>query len=133
MKRLVSILTAFIVVAGFAAIQVTQAKGAEQGLDVKKIVVATSVQDREPVGENTEFPASVGTLSCWTKVAAKTLPSTVKHVWYIGDKKVFELSLDIKYPSTNTWSTVSVRPGTWKVVVTDAAGAELSSVSFSVK
>ena len=47
--------------------------------------------------------------------------------------KVFELALDIKYPSTNTWSTVSVRPGTWKVVVTDAAGAELSSVSFTVK
>ena len=133
MKSPLSILMAFLVFSGFAALQVIPAKGAEQGLVVQKIVMATSVKNLEPVGENTEFPASVGTLSCWTKIAAKTVPSTIKHVWYFGDKKVFELSLDIKFPSTHTWSTKSVKLGTWKVVVTDEAGTELSSVSFTVK
>ena len=133
MKSPVSILAAFLLFAGLAAVQVIPAKGAEQGLEVQKIVMATSVNNRAPVGENTEFPASVGTLSCWTKIAAKTVPATIKHVWYFGDKKVFELPLDIKYASMQTWSTKSVKPGTWKVVVTDEAGTELSSVSFTVK
>ena len=133
MKSPVCILTVFLVFAGFASAQVTPAKGAEQALGVQKIVVATSVDNRQPVGENTEFPASVGTLSCWTKIAAKTVPSTIKHVWYFGDKKVFEQPLEIKMPSTRTWSSKTVKAGNWRVDVTDEAGAVLSSVSFTVK
>jgi hypothetical protein len=91
------------------------------------------VNNLEPVGENKEFDASVGTVSCWTKVTATTVPATIKHVWYFGDKKVFEQSLDLKFASTRTWSSKSVKSGGWKVDVTDDAGTVLSSVSFTVK
>ena len=87
----------------------------------------------EPVGENKEFDASVGTVSCWTKVTATTVPTTIKHVWYFGDKKVFEYSLDVKFPSTHTWSSKSVKSGNWRVDVTDDAGTVLSSINFTVK
>jgi hypothetical protein len=53
--------------------------------------------------------------------------------WYFGDKKVFEQSLDLKLASTCTWNSKAVKAGGWKVDVTDEAGAELSSVSFTVK
>ncbi len=118
---------------GAAAAQVRSAKAADQPIEVTKIVAATSVNNLEPVGENTEFPASTGTVSVWTKISAKTVPTTIKHVWYFGDVKVFEQPLDIKFTSTRTWSTKSVKPGSWKVDVTDEGGTVLSSVSFTVK
>jgi hypothetical protein len=131
MRKLMSII--FLLAACFALAQEKPGKAAEQGLKVEKTVIATAVENREPVGENTAFAGSVGTLYCWTKVTAKTTPATIKHVWYFGDKKVFEKTLEIKYPSTRTWSAKAVKAGDWRVDVTDEAGAVLSSASFTVK
>lgn len=131
MKKLLSIL--LLLTANSAAVQEKANKASDQGLKVEKAVAATSVEQREPAGENKEFEASVGTVYCWTKITAQTTPATIKHAWYIGDQKVFEKALDIKYPSTRTWSSKSVKAGNWRVDVTDEAGTVLSSVSFTVK
>jgi len=133
MKKLIALLVGVFVTLGAAAAQEKTSRAADQGITLEKIVAATSVNNLEPVGENKEFDASVGTVSCWTKVTAKTVPATIKHVWYFGDKKVFEQSLDLKFASTRTWSSKSVKSGSWKVDVTDDAGTVLSSVSFTVK
>ncbi len=133
MTKIIALFACGLVSLGIAAAQENPNKAAGQGIKVEKIVAAASVDKLEPVGENTEFDASVGTVSCWTKVSAKTVPATIKHVWYFGDKKVFEQSLDLKFPSTRTWSSKSVKSGSWKVEVTDDAGAVLSSVTFTVK
>ena len=74
-----------------------------------------------------------GTAGQGLKIAAQTTPTTIKHVWYVGDQKVFEKALDIKYPSTRTWSAKSVKAGNWRVDVTDDTGTVLASVSFTVK
>ncbi len=131
MKRLLSVVVLLAV--SFAVAQEKAAPAADQGLKVEKAVAATAVQDREPVGENKEFEASVGTVYCWSKILASTTPTTIKHVWYFGGQKVFEKTLDIKYPSMRTWSAKTVRAGDWKVEVTDEAGNVLSSVAFTVK
>jgi len=133
MKKLIGLLVCVLVTMGIAAAQEKTSNAADQGITVEKIVAATSVDNHEAVGENKEFDASVGTVYCWTKVNAKTVPATIKHMWYFGDKKVFEQSLDLKFASTRTWSSKSVKSGSWKVDVTDDAGAVLSSVSFTVK
>jgi hypothetical protein len=133
MKKLLSVLACVLLGWSIAAAQEKPGKAATPALTVEKIVVATSVENHDAVGESKEFEASVGTVYCWTKITASTTPATIKHVWYLGDKKVFEIPLDIKYPSTRTWSSKSVETGSWKVEVTDDAGTALSSVSFSVK
>ncbi len=133
MNNLLHLLASALLLQGLAFAQEQPTPAANQALKVEKIVMATSVENREPVGENSEFPASAGTVSCWTKVTAATPPVTIKHVWYFGDKKVFEQSLELKLASTRTWSSKAVKPGSWKVDVTDDAGAVLSSVSFTVK
>jgi hypothetical protein len=130
MKKLLSVLVCVLLAQSFTT---AQEKSAAQGLKVEKAVAATSVENREPVGESKEFEAAVGTVYCWTKIAAQTTPTTIKHVWYAGDQKVFEKALEIKYPSTRTWSAKSVKAGNWRVDVTDDAGAVLISVSFAVK
>ena len=133
MNKFMALILGVLVALGAAAAQEKTTPAADQGLKVEKIVVATSVDNREPVGENTEFAASAGTLYCWTKISASTTPATIKHIWYLGDKKVFEQSLDLKFVSTRTWSSKAVTAGSWKVDVTDETGAVLSSVTFTVK
>jgi hypothetical protein len=133
MKKILGLLIGVLLIPSFVAAQ-EQAKAAgDQGVKVEKAVAATSVDNHEPAGENKEFEASVGTVYCWTKVTAKTTPATIKHVWYLGDKKVFEKELELKYPSTRTWSSKAVTTGSWRVDITDSAGSVLSSVSFTVK
>jgi len=129
MHKLLGVLLGVLLIPNLAAPQ----EKSDQGLKVEKAVAATSVDNHEPAGENKEFEASVGTVYCWTKVTAKTTPATLKHVWYLGDKKVFEKDLEIKYPSTRTWSSKAVSSGSWRVDITDETGTVLSSVSFVVK
>lgn len=131
MKTLLSILMSVLLVPSFAAAQEQSSSAA--GLKVEKAVAATAVENREPVGEGTEFDASVGKVYCWTKILAEAAPTTIKHVWYADDQQVFEISLDIKYPSTRTWSVKTVKAGSWRVEITDDAGNVLSAVGFAVK
>ncbi len=133
MPKLLALLVCVWLSAMLAAAQEKAAKPAGQGLQVEKAVAATTVEGREPVGESKEFQASVGTIYCWTKVTAPTTPATIKHLWYLGDHKVFEKDLALKYPSTRTWSAKSVKAGNWRVDVTDESGTVLTSVGFTVK
>jgi len=131
MKTLLSILICVLLIPSFAVAQ--EPSSAAAGPKVEKAVAAAAVEDREPVGENTEFDASVGKVYCWTKILAETTPTTIKHVWYADDEQVFEITLDIKYPSTRTWSVKTIRAGSWRVEITDDAGKVLSAVGFTVK
>lgn len=133
MKRVLSVFVCVLFAASLAVAQEKAAAAEDQGLKVEKAVAATGVEDREPVGEATEFEASVGKVYCWSKIAAETVPTTIKHVWYHGEQKVFEMDLDIKYPSTRTWTAKTIQPGDWRVDITDQAGTVLDSVSFTVK
>lgn len=132
MKRLLSILVCVLLAPSMVAAQ-EKSSSTNQGLKVEKGVAATSVENREPLGESKEFEASVGRVYCWTKISAQTTPATIKHVWYLGDQKVFEKALEIKYPSTRTWTSKAVTAGNWRVDVSDEAGTVLSSISFTVK
>lgn len=131
-KSSVVVLGLFLALSLIAATVSVKAAG-EKPITVEKIVAATGVENRDAVGENTGFEASVGKVYCWTKVTSKTPPANIKHVWYVDEKKVFEQPLELKSPSARTWSCKTVKAGKWKVEVTDDAGAVLSSVEFTVK
>jgi hypothetical protein len=110
-----------------------QVPAQESDLTVEKIVVATGVEDREPVGEATEFDASVGRVYCWTKVLAHEVPDEIRHVWFLDGEQVAEVSLQIRFPSTRTWSYKTITAGKWKVEVVDSGGTVISSTEFTVK
>jgi len=100
---------------------------------VEKIALGTSVESKELVGEATEFDVSVGRIYCWTKIIAQNVPATIKHVWYADGEKAAEVSLNIKYPSTRTWSSKAVWAGKWRVEVVSETGETLTSTDFTVK
>jgi len=102
------------------------------GVKVEKLAIGTAVDNKEITGEAAEFPESAGRVYCWTKVTAEQVPATVKHVWTADGKKEAEVSLDVKYASTRTWSSKAVWPGSWKVEAVDDKGTVLSSKEFTV-
>lgn len=100
---------------------------------VERVVFATSIENREPVGEAAEFDQSVGRVYCWTKLTAENPPVGFTHVWYKGDQKVLEVPLKATFPSTRTWSNKGISPGNWKVDVVDESGQVISSATFTVR
>ena len=106
---------------------------APKSVEVEKMALGSGVESRELVGEATEFDVSVGRVYCWTKIVSETVPTTVKHVWYVDGVKAAEVALDVKYPSTRTWSNKVIGAGKWRVEVVSEAGDVLASTDFMVK
>jgi|WetSurMetagenome_2_1015567.scaffolds.fasta_scaffold160088_3 hypothetical protein len=133
MKQNVRFLLCLLAIFSGLIFGVAQLAAEDKPLTVEKIVTATRVEQREPVGESKEFEATAGKVFCWTKIKAQTPPAQIKHVWYAAGKLVFSQTLDLKNPSNRTWSWKNIHPGDWKVEVTDEGGTVLSSIEFKVK
>ena len=99
-----------------------------------EIVIARSVQDREPVGAGDDFPSNVGQLAGWTRVtgAANT---TIEHVWrYQGMENVIPLRIGQGSP-WRTWSRKTIPSdwtGQWTFEVRDAGGNVIATTTFTV-
>lgn len=113
-----------------------QAPATEQptapAIKVEKILAATGVENRVPVGEAVTFGKAVERVYVWTRITAERTPVKIKHVYYFEGKKAGEIELMVNSSPYRVWSNKSVRPGSWKVEVTDEAGAVLASLEFTV-
>lgn len=104
-------------------------------VEVSRAVVATAVEDREPVGEATAFPADVGTVYFYTVFEGDFAEQQLEHVWLRDGEEVARVPLTARGPRWRTWSAKAIPAewaGSWTVRVVDASGAELASVDFSV-
>ena len=107
-------------------------EGSYEVVDVK---LGTGVKDREPEGVAESFPASVGKVYCWTKIAGPE-GGEITHAWYKGDEKMGEVKLAVKFKSMRTWSAKTIPAdgtGSWRVDVLGPDGAVLKSVPFKVE
>ena len=72
---------------------VTAGLPAQQQTVDAEIVIARSVDDREPVGAGEEFPSNVGQRAGWTRVTGPA-NSIIEHVWrHQGKENVIPLSI----------------------------------------
>lgn len=128
------VVLAVLALAATAVAQAPQQQTEAPKLDqVEKIALGTGVESRELVGEATEFDVSVGRVYCWTKIISQNVPTTIKHVWYADEENAAEVTLNINYPSTRTWSNKVIRPGKWRVEVLSETGEVLAATDFAVK
>ncbi len=107
----------------------------EATIEVEKIAICTSVENRQPVGADSVFKADIGKLYCFTKLKSETDTSEVVHVWFFQDKEMTKVNLTMKAKSWRTWSAKTILPewkGDWKVEVQDAEGKVISSISFKL-
>lgn len=114
---------------------VAQDAPAESGLRVTRAVVATSVEDREPVGVAESFSADVGTLYFYTVFEGDFEETTLEHVWLRDGEEVARVELRARGPRWRTWSAKQIPAdwtGSWTAQVVAADDQVLSSVTFTV-
>lgn len=100
-----------------------------------ELVIATGVEDREPAGEGTAFPADAGQLVAWSRVTGAE-GTTIEHVWRFpaGDIEAV-VPLQIGGSPWRTWSTKRIPPewsGDWVVEVRDAGGNVIATANLTV-
>jgi hypothetical protein len=112
-----------------------EAQDPSAAIDVTTAVVGTGVEDREPVGTGTAFPASVGTVYFYTAFEGDFDERRIEHVWMRNGEEVGRVPLTIPGPRWRTWSRKTVPAdwtGEWEARVVDADGSVLATAAFQV-
>ena len=118
-----------------ATVLCAQEKEKSEGIRVAYGAICLDVQDREPIGVDSTFSATAGSLYCFTRIEGATDTTSVTHVWYYGEKKMTEITLAVKSSRWRTFSNKKIRPkwtGKWNVVVLSEAGDPLAQISFDI-
>jgi hypothetical protein len=105
-------------------------------VEVQKIAICTSIENKQPVGMDSVFAANVGKLYCYTKIKSQADTTEITHVWLFEGKEMTKVVLPIKAKSWRTWSAKTILPewkGDWRVEVQDSAGDVLTSISFKLQ
>jgi len=120
----------------FGAVLVAAALGAPDRATAQVTVeaqIAEAIVDRAPQNPGTEFPADVGSVSCWSTVTGAA-GTTIQHVWIHGEME-FPVTLQIGGSPWRTWSSKRIPPewaGEWRVEIRDAEGNLLDTLAFTV-
>lgn len=112
-----------------------EAAAQESGPTVDEGGVGTGVVDRALQGMAESFPATVGTVYCFTRIGHTQAGNTIEHVWYFNDQEVARKELNIGGSPWRTWSSKTVpveATGNWRVDVM-AGGTVIKSYSFTVQ
>ena len=118
-----------------APVAAQEAAAPQGGPAVVEGGVGTAVMDRELQGIAESFPATVGTVYCFTKVGQTQAGTTIEHVWYFGDEEVARKELPIGGSPWRTWSSKTIpaeATGAWRVDVV-AGGTVIKSFAFTVQ
>lgn len=124
-----------VAVAWSATPAALDAQDPSAALDVTTAIVGTGVDDREPVGTGTSFPASVGTVYFYTVFEGDFGERQVEHVWMRNGEEVGRVPLTVRGPRWRTWSSKTVPAdwtGEWEARVVDADGSVLATAAFQV-
>jgi len=112
------------------------ADGGTKGLQVVEGVIAASVVDRTPQDVSDSFPATVSKLYAFTKIAGAKGDTTIKHLWFYGDRLMAEVKLPVRSSNWRTYSSKRILPswtGEWRVDIVTEDGALLKSIGFHIR
>src|SRR3990172_6096049 len=66
-------------------------------LSVPEIVVATDIERSKPIGAAERFPSTVGKLFCFTRITGAKGETSVRHLWFYGDRLMSEVLSPVKW------------------------------------
>lgn len=110
--------------------------GSAPQFEISRMVVATGVENREPVGVADTFPASTEKVYCFIEAANISGAAEVTFVWFHGGKEMRRFSLPLEQgPRWRTFAYKNLHglTGEWKVDVVDAGGSAVKTLSFRVE
>jgi hypothetical protein len=98
--------------------------------------IASSIENRGPVGIAASFPASQEKVYCYLDIKNVSKDTTITYVWTLGANEMGKVTQPVKTSSRwRTWGNKSIggMKGDWKVDVLDESGALLKSAAFKVE
>ncbi len=119
-----------------AAPAVKAAPAPAAGLMIARMEIASSVENREPVGIAATFPATQEKVYCFLEFQNVPAETAVTVVWTLGPNEMGKVPLTIKpFSKFRTWAnkTIGGMKGDWKVDVVDASGTVLKSAAFKIE
>ena len=111
------------------------APAAAADLTIARMEIASSVENREPVGIAASFPATQEKVFLFLEFKDVKAETSVNVVWTLGMNEMGKVPLTIKpFSKFRTWAYKSIggMKGDWKVEVVDGSGAVLKSGTFKV-
>lgn len=105
-------------------------------LTISRMEIAGSVENREPVGIASSFPATQEKVSCYVELRDVPQDTSITYVWTLGQNDMGKVTQQVKKSSRwRTWANKSIggMKGDWKVDVLDESGAVLKSATFKVE
>lgn len=106
----------------------------ESGIRIMRDVLATGIENRQPVEANGQIAADVGQLFYFTDVQGG--PGTIQHVWIWQGRTMATVSLEIKSARFRTWSSKRIQQewtGKWRVEARSSDGTVLSFKEFEIE
>jgi len=103
---------------------------------VSRMLIAGSIEDREPVGAVSAYSASTEKVYCFLEATDITEDTEVSFVWFHEDKNMATVTLQLKKgPKWRTYSSKKLGglTGAWKVELHDASGNVVLDVGFTVE
>jgi len=131
----ISLLLLFTASAVFAEAENVSADK-EPAFSVRRLVIAGSIENREPVGTVNIFPAVTEKVYCFLEARRIAEDTVAKFVWYHEDKQLDTIELPIKKSSrwrTYSAKTIRGRKGNWKVELLDAEDNVIDTAGFTVE
>jgi len=108
----------------------------EEDIMIEEWAIATAIFERSPQGAAQSFPATAGTLYCFTKVVGAREETSITHTWYYQDREMTGVVLPVRSLYWRTWSSKKIIPewkGPWRVEVTSEDGALLKTIDFTIE
>ncbi|HET6780581.1 MAG TPA: DUF2914 domain-containing protein [bacterium] len=106
----------------------------ESGIRIMRDVLATGIENRQPVEANGQIKADVGQLFYFNDVQGG--PGTIQHVWTWQGRTMATVSLEVKSARFRTWSSKRIQPewtGKWRVESRSSDGTVLSFKEFEIE
>ncbi|HEX7118076.1 MAG TPA: DUF2914 domain-containing protein [Longimicrobiales bacterium] len=129
------LMAAFLTAAATTTLAAQTAEKAAPAVEVSRAVVATGVENREPIGVAESFPEDVGQVYFFTVIEGDFAEMQIEHVWLREGEEMARVPLTVRGPRWRTWSSKRIPAdwsGKWSVRVVTADDQVLSSVDFTV-
>lgn len=105
-------------------------------LTISRMEIASSVENRQPVGVATSFPASQEKVFCYVELKDVPEEAAITYVFTLGLNEMGKVTQQVKKSSRwRTWASKSLggMKGDWKVDILDESGVVLQSAAFKVE
>lgn len=114
----------------------TGASAQKTELVVSEVVFCTGVEDRQPVGANSQFFDTMERIYCFTRITGAAEDVKIYHVWIFGEEEKARVELTLRSSNWRTWSSkriIQAWSGAWRVDIVLENGDIIASREFVYK